>query len=238
MRFWSFGAALALLGCGATARPWQAAPRDRDYPWMSLSTWQARHEAFVRIPPATRQRAKLVFLGDSIIEGFDQAVWDEYYARYEPVRLGLGGDKTENVLWRIEQGELDGMAPRALVLLIGTNNLGAEGVTTTDVARGVAAVVGAIQKKLPETKILLLAILPRERTPDAEMRRAASAANEKLAELADARVSFLDLGPSLLEPDATISPELMADFLHPTPKGYRVIADGLRPRIAELTGIQ
>jgi beta-glucosidase len=202
---------------------------------MSLATWQARHEAFVGIPAETRQRAQLVFLGDSIIEGFDQAVWDEYFARYQPVRLGLGGDKTENVLWRIQRGELDGMAPRALVLLIGTNNLGVEGVTPADVARGVSAVIGAIQAKLPQTRILLLAILPREQAPDAELRRAVTITNAELAKLADARVSFLDLGPGLLAPDATISAEVMADFLHPTPKGYRILAEGLRPSVAALT---
>jgi beta-glucosidase len=213
----------------------EPAPRDRDYPWMSLATWWQRHEAMVAIDAALKQPARLVFLGDSITEGWDDAVWAELFGAFHPLRLGLGGDKTQNVIWRVTHGELDGMHPEVLVLLIGTNNLGSDQATPATVAKGVAKLVETVRQKLPGTRILVLGILPRDELPTAEVRQEIAATNALLARLDDGRqVRSLDIGQRLLEPDGRISREIMGDFLHPTPRGYRIIAEAIKPLLTEM----
>jgi lysophospholipase L1-like esterase len=217
------------------AAPDEPAPRDRDYPWMSLASWQERRRALHDIPAEKRRQAELVIVGDSIVEGFDQAVFEQFFGRYHALKLGIGGDKTQQVLWRIEQGELDGLSPRVLVLLIGTNNIGADGATTDDVARGVARVVERMRQRLPQTKILLLGILPREQQASAAVRREVAAINQKIAALADGQsVRYEDVGARFLAPDGSISQEVMGDFLHPTAGGYRIFAEALAPVVDEM----
>jgi lysophospholipase L1-like esterase len=216
----------------ATDRP---APRDRDYPWMSREGWWQRHRALLAIEPSIKRDSELAFLGDSIIEGFDNTVWNEFFARYRPLRLGIGGDKTQQVLFRIEQGELDGLGSKLVVLLIGTNNFGLGDATPESVARGIAAVVKAVQSKLPEARLLLLGILPREEKPDSELRKKVRETNLLVQRLGDGdRVTYLDIGAQFLDAEGKIPAELMADFLHPTPKGYRVFSTALAPKLGEL----
>jgi lysophospholipase L1-like esterase len=213
-----------------------AAPRARDYPWMSVEAWWQRQKALSTIDPGVKQSSELAFLGDSIVEGWDNGVWSEYYARYKPVRLGLGGDKTQQVLYRIEHGELDGLGSKLVVILIGTNNFGLGTSTPELVARGVAAVVRAVQAKLPEARILLLGILPRDEQPGTELRSKVTATNALIASLASDRVEYLDIGGRFLDPAGKLPAELMADFLHPTPKGYRVFSDAIAPAIRARLG--
>jgi lysophospholipase L1-like esterase len=213
-----------------------AAPRDRDYPWMSVEAWWQRQKALSTIDPGVKQSSELAFLGDSIVEGWDNGVWNEYYARYKPVRLGLGGDKTQQVLYRIEHGELDGLGSKLVVILIGTNNFGLGTSTPELVARGVAAVVRAVQARLPEARILLLGILPRDEQPGTSLRNQVSATNALIARLASDRVEYLDIGSRFLDPTGKLQAELMADFLHPTPKGYRVFSDAIAPAIRARLG--
>lgn len=202
---------------------------------MSRDDWWQKHRALLAIDPGVKRDSKLAFLGDSIVEGWDPLVWNELFGRYRPVRLGLGGDKTQQVLFRIQQGELDGLGARVLVLLIGTNNFGLGEATPEEVARGVTAVVSAVQKKLPETRVLLLGILPRDERPGTELRQKVGATNALIRELADGeRVHYLDVGQHFLDAQGKIPAELMADFLHPTPKGYRVLATAIAPAITEL----
>jgi beta-glucosidase len=215
--------------------PDRPAARSRDYPWMSLATWWQRHEAIVRIDPPTRQRAELVLIGDSIVQGWDQAVWNEHYAPLHALNLGIGGDKTQQVIWRLEHGEVDGMEPKVVLLLVGTNNLGPDGAPPSAVARGVARILDILRAKLPRARILLLAILPRDRDPNAPVRRQIADANAELARLADGqRVRFVDVGPKLLEPGRTISADVMADYLHPTAGGYRILSQAVQPFLAEM----
>ena len=138
------------------------APRDRDYPWMSIDAWQQRQRQLLAIDPALKRDSKLAFLGDSITEMWDDAVWKESFGRYRPLRLGIGGDKTQQLLYRIDQGELDGVGARVVVVLIGTNNFGLGEATPSSVALGVAAVLSRVTAKLPKARLLLLGILPRE----------------------------------------------------------------------------
>jgi len=208
-----------------------AAPRDRDYPWMSLEAWKQKRQALASIDPGVKRSSELAFLGDSIVEGWDNGVWNEYFGRYKPVRLGLGGDKTQQVLYRIEHGELDGLGSKLVVILIGTNNFGLGTSTPELVARGVGAVIRAVKAKLPEAQILLLGILPRDEQPGTELRKNVAATNALLAGLSGDRVQYLDVGQAFLDPSGKLPAELMADFLHPTPKGYRVFSGALAPAI-------
>jgi len=221
----------------APQAPDEPAPRDRDYPWMSLQTWHQKHEALVHIDPELRRRSELVFLGDSIIEGWDDALWKERYGPHHAVRLGLGGDKTQNVLWRMAHGELEGLHPKVVVLLIGTNNFGLGEATPAGVAAGITKIVRTLQERLAQTRILLLGILPRDEHADTPARRQIAATNARVAGLDDgARVRYLDIGARFLRPDGTIPADVMADFLHPTPKGYRIFSDAIQRTLDEMLG--
>jgi lysophospholipase L1-like esterase len=151
------------------------------------------------------------------------------------VRLGLGGDKTENVLWRIEHGELNGLSPKVLVLLIGTNNLADEATTPIMTARGIAKILAEIRQRLPSTRVLLLGVLPREPESAHPLRSKVRTTNLLIARFADGvRVRYLDVGARLIGADGRISPAVMQDFLHPTAEGYRLVAEALEPELREM----
>jgi len=189
------------------------------------------HERFVGI--AKEGKAQLVFLGDSITAGWGskKEIWDKAFGAYTPANFGIGGDRTQHVLWRIQNGELDGIKPKAVVIMIGTNNYGqypAEGI-----AKGVTAIVETVRAKQPQAKILLLAVFPRGDKPTGKL----GAANEKLkqvnaiiAKLDDSKnIFFLDIGPKFPQPDGALTKEIMPDFLHLSAAGYQIWADAISP---------
>lgn len=185
----------------------------------------------------------VLFLGDSITEGWTKApeVWQEYYGKYQPANFGIGGDHTEHVIWRIEDGELDGIRPKVVVLMIGTNNSSIH--TAAQIAAADTKIVRLIRAKLPETKILLLAIFPRgpRKNSDGSMDTGAermaviNAANTELAKLDDGtHVRFLDLNAKFLGADGKIPDAIMPDQLHPSAAGYKIWADAMRPLLDEM----
>ncbi len=190
------------------------------------------HEDFVQI--AKEGKTQLLFLGDSITAGWagKKPIWEQAFGAYQPANFGIGGDRTQHVLWRVQNGELDGIKPKAVVLMIGTNNVSfdaAEGI-----ARGITKIVGTIREKLPEAKVLLLAIFPRGEKPNPD-REKIQQINASIARLGDDKhVFFLDIGAKFLEPDGTLPKELMYDSLHLSDKGYQVWADAITPKLAEL----
>ena len=194
------------------------------------------HARFVK--QAQEGKAQLVFLGDSITAGWggQRAIWDEAFGAYTPVNFGIGGDRTQHVLWRITHGELDGIKPKAVVLMIGTNNAG--GNTAEEIAQGVIAIVKTIREKQPQAKILLLAVFPRGDKPTGKL----NAANEKLlvtneiiAKLDDGKnIFFLDIGPKFPLTNGALHSEIMPDFLHLSSAGYKIWADAIGPKLAEL----
>lgn len=198
--------------------------------------FMAAHEKFVA--QAKEGKARLVFLGDSITAGWGSkaAIWNEAFGKYVPVNFGIGGDRTQHVLWRIENGELEVIKPQAVVLMIGTNNSGAD--SAEDIAKGITAIVDTIKAKQPQTKILLLAVFPRGEKPTGKL----GAANEKLkqvnttiAKLDDGKtVHFLDIGGKFPVVDGNLSAEAMPDFLHLSESGYRIWADAISGKLAEL----
>lgn len=212
----------------------RAIARTLDYSWMSREEWRTRHQALLAIAPERRRAAKLVFLGDSIVEGWDDASWNESFGAYSAVRLGIGGDMTQHLLWRIEQGELAQLQPKVLVLLIGTNNLGNASYTPRETARGVEAVVRVLEQRLPKTTLLVLGLLPRD-APNAPLRRQVVETNALVAKLENkSTIRYLDIGKSFLSNDRSIPVEIMADALHPTASGYRVFARSVLPTLTPL----
>jgi lysophospholipase L1-like esterase len=212
------------------------APRKKEYPWMSVASWTQRHENFLK--RAKEGKMDLLFLGDSITEGWgNNAVWQKSYAPLNAANFGIGGDTTENVLWRILNGEIEGLSPKVAVLMIGTNNFGLEGHAPADVAKGITTIVQTLRKKLPTTKILLLGIFPRDEKPNTESRKKIQKVNEQIAGLDDKKnVRFLDIGPKFTNPDGSIAKEIMPDFLHLSEKGYQIWADAMDPLLKQLMG--
>ncbi|MDP1579193.1 MAG: GDSL-type esterase/lipase family protein [Candidatus Didemnitutus sp.] len=220
----------------AVAKVDAAAPRPKTEP-----RFMASHAAF--LARAQAGPIGLLFLGDSITAGWQSApdIWERYFGAHAPANFGIGGDATQNVLWRIENGELDGIAPRAVVLLIGTNNTA--GHTAPEISAAIGKIVDHIRAKLPETKVLLLAIFPRgprvnrDGTPDAWEKRmeVIHAVNATLLQLADGeRVHWLDIGHHFLDTAGTIPAGLMPDQLHLSPAGYQVWAEAMQPTLDAL----
>ena len=206
----------------------------------AVEWWGPRHEAKLAEIRAHREagrRVDLVFLGDSITQGWEkegQAAWAAHFARHHAVALGFGGDRTENLLWRLQHGELDGMSPRAIVLLIGTNNTGERLEDPALTIAGIRANLDEIRRRQPQAKVLLLALFPRDEKPDGLLRRHNARINALLPALADGQqVVFLDLGPALTQPDGTLSRDILPDWLHLSPAGYERWAQGLAPLLSQ-----
>jgi lysophospholipase L1-like esterase len=186
---------------------------------------------------------ELVFMGDSITHGWEgggKEVWAQNFAQYKALNLGYGGDRTEHVLWRLDNGELDGYQPKLLVLMIGTNNTGHRPLaqeSPEDTAAGIKAILDKIGKKSPNTRVLLLAVFPRGAKPDEEKRVRNDKVNALIKGYADGkRVIFLDFNKEMLEPDGTLTKEMMPDFLHPQAKGYAIWAKAIMPVVKETLG--
>ena len=188
----------------------------------------------------------LIFLGDSITmmwrsqSGYEGGtpVWEKYYKPLNSGNFGISGDETQNILWRItEGGDLDGISPKVLVLLIGVNNLlGVHGAATPEqVAEGITAIVNYLKVKLPTTKILLLAVFPCWEQPTNPAREKVRQTNELILPLEDReQVYYLDMGQQFLEPDGTIKQEKLRDFLHLSEIGYGIWAETMQPYLEDL----
>lgn len=199
------------------------------------------HEAFLK--RGQSGPIGVLFLGDSITAGWAKVpdLWEKNFGPWQPANFGIGGDKTQNVIWRIEHGELDGIHPRVVVLLIGTNNSATN--TAPEIVGGIRKIVDEIKARLPETKVLLLAIFPRGprtskggKAEDWQSRMTViNAVNRELPTLADGkRVRFLDVNHVFLAPDGTIPKELMPEQLHPGRAGYERWAEAMRPTLREM----
>jgi beta-glucosidase len=198
--------------------------------------WQARHKSMnERIK---KGNVDLLMIGDSITHGWEGAgkvVWKQYYDKRNAVNLGIGGDQTQHVLWRLENGNIDGIQPKLAVLMIGTNNAGCG--NPAEIAAGVTAIVTKLRAKLPQTKVLVLAIFPRGADPKDHLRQVNAKTNEIIAKLADGKdVYFLDIGDKFLDKDGNLPREIMPDRLHPNPKGYAIWAEAIEPTVKKLMG--
>lgn len=180
---------------------------------------------------------RMVFLGDSITqswEGAGQKVWAEHYEERDALNLGISGDRTQHVLWRLQQGVLDGLHPQLAVLMIGTNNSGSD--TSEAIAAGVLAVVDELRTRQPDMVVLVLAIFPRGRDAGDRLRQVNEGANDlieaQLERDADPKVHWLDIGPAFLAEETLLPREIMPDLLHLSPEGYRRWAEAIEPVVS------
>ncbi|HJT35809.1 MAG TPA: platelet-activating factor acetylhydrolase IB subunit [Pirellulales bacterium] len=199
--------------------------------------WQRRHEKINA--RAKQSEVELIFIGDSITQGWegDQAkpVWEKFYGNRKAMNAGIGGDRTQHVLWRLDNGNIDGITPKLAVVMIGTNNSGYD--SPEDIAAGITAIVEKLREKLPETKVLLLGIFPRGPDADDAKRKSNIATNDIIKTLDDGKaVHYLDISDKFLAEDGTLSREIMPDLLHLNTKGYEIWAEETEPTVAKLLG--
>ncbi len=182
----------------------------------------------------TKENADIIFLGDSITAGWNNEIMKSKFAKYKTMQIGIGGDQTQNVLWRTENSTLDQINPKLIILMIGTNNISA-GYTVNQIAAGNEAILKAIEKKNPKTKILLLGIFPRGKAISEPLNDKIKKINALLAKMADEkRVYYLDIGKELIETDGTISRKIFRDGLHLSKEGYVRWADAILPTVDKL----
>jgi lysophospholipase L1-like esterase len=231
---WLSACAPALLACflivvsavSATAAdaakgPKPTIPEEKDRP---------RHDGFLEVAKAGN--VDLLFLGDSITDGWrggGRSVWEKYWAPLKAANFGIGGDRTEHVIWRLRHGELEGIQPKLVVLMIGTNN----GDAAEDVALGIKTIIADINERSPASRILLLGIFPRGPKPAGRERN--ERVNTIISGYADNRkVVYMDIGQAFLTADGTLAADIMPDFLHPNEKGYQIWADAIQDQVKQM----
>lgn len=195
----------------------------------------ARHKNFLTI--VAKGNADLIFIGDSITQGWEGAgkkAWAENFTPLKAVNLGIGGDQTGHVLWRITEGkELEPISPKAAVIMIGTNNMRAH--TAEQIAGGVKAIVAELRKQKPEMKILVLGIFPRSAKATDDIRAKIKTANADIEKLADGKsVFYKDIGDKFLTADGTLEKKIMPDLLHLSPEGYEIWANAIKDDVKKL----
>jgi lysophospholipase L1-like esterase len=215
-----------------------------DLPW-----WRARHEAKLR--EIAQTKPNLIFLGDSITQNWEKSgppewrdfapAWNRFYGDRNAINLGFTGDTTASLLWRIRNGEVDHMSPKAAVVLIGANNLGKVHWSAEDTVAGIDAIIQELRKRLPDTKILLLAVLPSDRSAWAT--ETTAQINQMLAAKyrGSTAVSYLDLSAmfmrkGVLNRDLYYDPMMTPPDppLHPTAQGLTMIARAMEPMLATI----
>jgi beta-glucosidase len=205
--------------------------------------WMKRHEAVV--DRVKQGNVDLLLIGDSITHGWGGPPSEGAYNAAGPgmfektfgsqaVNLGFGWDSTQHVLWRLANGEVDGIKPKAAMIMIGTNNIG--WTSTEDIVTGIRTIIKQLRKQLPETKVLLLGIFPRDEKPGTKARLQIAEVNAQISKIMEKNVTYLDIGPKFLEPDGSIAKETMPDFLHLSRKGYGIWSHEVAPILAKWMG--
>lgn len=206
-------------------------------PKTENENWMPQHEAYVAL--ARKGGIDVLFIGDSLTRCWareGREVWNAHFAPMRAANFGVSGDCTQHVLWRLQNGELDNINPKLVVLLIGTNNITAHD-SPADIAQAVGAMIGEIHKRLPSARILLLGVLPRRELANHPDREIVRAVNKLLSQFQDGNtVTYLDIGDKFLQPDGSMNKEATKDFVHLTDKGYEIFAGAIQPTIQSLIG--
>ncbi len=203
-----------------------------------------RHSWWTLRNDAVNERVKqgdvdLLLIGDSITHGWENAgkkYWEKYYAPRKAVNMGFSGDRTQHVLWRLDHGHLEGISPKLAVLMIGTNNSNRDDNTAEEIGDGIITICKRIRTKCPKTKILILAIFPRGPEPSAQREKNAKA-SLLASKIADGKmIHYLDINDKFLTEDGFLTMKIMPDYLHPNEAGYKIWAEAIEPKVAELMG--
>jgi beta-glucosidase len=219
-------------------------PADR----ANVEWWMPRHEQV--LARVAQGNVDLIMVGDSITHGWEnsgKAMWEQYYAPRNAVNMGFSGDRTQHVLWRIDHGEIDGISPKLAILMIGTNNSNGNDNTAEEIADGIKAICERIRTKLPKTKILILAIFPRDYSSDRQPEDQNAffnpqwdknnEANRLVSRIADEKmIYFLDINAFFLNENGELPRDVMPDLLHPNEKGYKIWAEAMEPMVKKLMG--
>lgn len=198
--------------------------------------WTNFHNGFKA--QAAKAKADLVFFGDSITQSWHKKYWEgEIKKLGKAFNFGIGGDGIQNVLWRIQNGELEGQSPKVVVVAIGVNNFWGKGGSDDEMAQGVGMIVDEIKQRCPTSKILVVGILPTQREKSNSARQRVKNVNALYAKLADDKqVFFTDVGDKLLADDGTLPADVAPDALHLNEKGYGIYAEHLVPVLKQLLG--
>lgn len=201
--------------------------------------WTDRHSSFNERVKELGSKADLIFIGDSITQGWEsqgREVWEKQFSKHNAINLGIGGDRTQHVLWRFDNGNLDGLNPRVAVVMIGTNNSNGEDNSVDQIADGVTQIVKVLRQRLPNTQILLTSIFPRGENPNPQRGKILQV-NQILQKLAeDSHVDWVDFGHRYVTAKGTIPRDLMPDFLHLSPEAYGMWASALEPYLDKYLG--
>jgi lysophospholipase L1-like esterase len=224
-----------LVGAMLTLSGGEAGEKKKKNPATTLMNRDVpRHKQFLKI--AAKGGVEVVFIGDSITQGWNNnATWKKHYAPLKAANFGISGDQTGHVLWRITEGEeLDNITPKVAVLMIGTNNSGRD--SAEQIAAGIKLIVKTIHEKTPKTKVLLLGVFPRGAKAGTPIRKKISTINTIISKLDDGgkTVKYLDIGAKFLEPDGTLTKQVMPDYLHLSAKGYEIWAKAIDPTLHEM----
>lgn len=199
--------------------------------------WMPRHKEKLA-ERKKMERVDVLMIGDSITHGWEGAgkdVWKKYYADRHALNLGFSGDRTEQVLWRLDHGAIDDISPKLAIVMIGTNNTGHRQDPAKETAAGIKAIVGQLNKKLPDMKVLVLAIFPRGEQPTDKLRKLNGEINKIIAGYADdERVFYLDVNKTFLNDDGVLPKSVMKDLLHPGADGYQLWAEAMEPTVKKL----
>jgi beta-glucosidase len=225
-----------LLGCGQTADNPAAKATDK----LSQDWWKARHEQILENNKT--KNPELILVGNSILHTLDNtdrtAVWEKYLNRYNAVNMGFSGDRTENVIWRLENGELDGINPKVALLLIGTNNTDGnhylEITQPEELAAATWKICKIIREKLPDTQILLLGIFPYGYKPN-HRDNINKATNKIVSQFPakDNHIHYRDIGNIFVDENSKVKKSLMPDYLHPNAEGHFLMFQAIENDISE-----
>ncbi len=229
-------AAWAQMAC-ANLPPRQPMPAAAVPAPVPIPYWRQRVDELDRIIAATDlSRVQLLFLGDSITQGWFPLIFQQFYGHRAALNLGVGTDGTQGLLWRLNRLPLGStLRPRLVVMLIGTNNVPI--MPADDVALGVAENIRQIRQRSPNSRILLVGILPRGTTAQDPMRAAIARVNAQISRCADNRTIFYtEPGPMFLDGAGNLSDQIAFDYLHPSMVGYAILSTALEPHIRALLG--
>ena len=226
-----------LTSCSTDLGAQDTKPHSAITPASRGGGWMNRHNSYnTRVAKGS---VDLIFIGDSITQAWESVgrrVWTKYYGERNAVNLGISGDRTENVLWRLDNGNIKGIAPKAAVIMIGTNNTGRNPNTPSEIVDGITEIISKLRKKLPKMKILLLDIFPRGQTFNNQRGNIAQV-NQTVRKLHDGEhVHYLAIGHHFLEANGSLDRKIMPDFLHLSPRGYEIWASSIEGKLKELLG--
>ena len=226
-----------LTSCSTDLGAQDTKPHSAITPASRGGGWMNRHNSYnTRMAKGS---VDLIFIGDSITQAWESVgrrVWKKYYGERNAVNLGISGDRTENVLWRLDNGNIKGITPKTAVIMIGTNNTGRNPNTPSEIVDGITAIISKLRKKLPNMKILLLDIFPRGQRFNTQ-RGDIAQVNQTVRKLNDgAHVHYLAIGHHFLEADGSLDKKIMPDFLHLSTQGYEIWAASIEGKLKELLG--